>query len=115
MIKEKTVVGLTQKIKIISPDGKKTSLVARIDTGATSSSIDKHLAEHLKLGPEIKKKMIRSASGSGIRSVIKISIEIKERRLKSKFTIADRAHMKYKALIGQNILKRRFLIDPSLG
>ncbi len=33
--------------------------------------------------------------------------------MKVHFSIADRAHMKYKVLIGKNILKKGFLIDPS--
>ena len=32
--------------------------------------------------------------------------------MKSEFTIADRTHMKYKILVGQNILKEGFLVDP---
>ncbi|MBN2141880.1 ATP-dependent zinc protease, partial [Candidatus Woesearchaeota archaeon] len=34
------------------------------------------------------------------------------KEIESKFTLADRSHMKYPVLIGQNILRKNFLIDP---
>ena len=114
MKKNKTVVGFTQKVTDIGPKGDKKTLIARIDTGATKGSIDKGLAKKLKLGRAVKKKVIKSASGTTKRPVKKIAIIIKNRKMNADFTIADRSHMKYKILIGQNILKRNFLIDPSV-
>lgn len=87
--------------------------MARIDTGATKSSVDARLAAELALGPVIKTKLVKSAAGNKLRPVIKASIRISGKSLKSEFTIADRSHMKYRVLIGQNILKKGFLIDPT--
>ena len=112
-IEGKTIIGFTEKINIISSKGEEKGLVARIDTGATTSSIDNELASELRLGPIIKIKSIRSAHGKTARPVVMARIKIAGRRLKVKFTIADRSHMRYKILIGQNILKRGFLIDAS--
>ena len=86
---------------------------AKIDTGATKSSIDTNLAAKLRLGPVIKSKLIKSAHGSKLRPIIEATIELAGNVIKSEFTLADRAHMKYSILIGQNILKHGFLIDPS--
>ena len=48
------------------------------------------------------------------RPVVWAKLEINGRTFKKvRFTIADRTHLKYKALIGNNILKRGFLVDPS--
>ena len=105
---EKTVVGLVEEIQI---NGKKVT--ARIDTGAEYSSIDKDFASQLKLGPVIRTILIKSASGKERRPVVEAEVKIKGKILHSKFSIADRKHMKYKALIGQNILKKGFLVDPS--
>lgn len=109
---EKTVVGFTAKVTIVG--SKKTKeVMARIDTGATKSSIDAALVKELELGPEIKKIMVKSAHGQGSRGVVYERVIIGNRHLRMQFTVADRIHMKYKVLIGQNILKRGFLIDPS--
>lgn len=110
--KGKTVIGLIEKIKIIHKKGKKT-LLAKIDTGATKSSMDSRLAAELQLGPVIKTKLVKSAHGNKLRPVIEAEIELAGKTKKTEFTLADRIHMKYHVLIGQNILKHGYLIDPS--
>lgn len=110
--KDKTIVGLTEKIKILNPV-KETEVEARIDTGATNSSIDINLAGKLNLGPIIKTKMVKSTHGKRLRPVVEIELIIDGRKIIADFTLADRAHMNYPVLIGQNILKRDFLIDPN--
>jgi len=108
---KKTVIGLTEKADLIGP--KKTKqLIARIDTGATLGSVDSKLAKELKLGPSIGTKLVKSSHGQTNRSVVKASIRLAGRRIRARFTIADRTHLKYKVLVGQNILKKRFIIDP---
>ncbi len=109
--RKKEVIGLTAKIKLIGPKKAKI-LIARIDTGATLGSIDKRLAKELKLGPVIRTKLVKSAHGQKTRPVIKASVKIGSRRIKARFTLADRTGLKYKVLVGQNILKKRFIIDP---
>ncbi|MBU4501917.1 MAG: RimK/LysX family protein [Nanoarchaeota archaeon] len=104
---KKTVIGLIETVKI---NGKE--VLARIDTGAEYSSIDESLAEELELGPVIREIKIRSASGKTRRPIIKTKLEIKGKILESEFNLANRKHMKYKILVGQDILKDGFLIDP---
>lgn len=110
---DKVVVGLAERVKIHS-DSSEAEAEARVDTGATKSSIDLKLAAQLKLGPILTSKYVRSAHGSKLRPVVEVELTIRGKRIKSLFTLADRDHMKYKVLIGQNILKNGFLIDPSL-
>ncbi|MBI2646978.1 ATP-dependent zinc protease [Candidatus Woesearchaeota archaeon] len=112
VLNNKVVIGLTEKVDIIHPSGKKR-VIAKIDTGATKSSIDANLAAELKLGPVIKSKLVKSAHGSKLRPIIEATIELASKKIGSEFTLADRAHMKYRILIGQNILKDGFLIDPN--
>jgi hypothetical protein len=107
----KTIVGLVERVTLIGPGGERTVL-ARIDTGATRSSIDAKLADELRAGPAISTMKVRSAHGVTRRSVIAQKVIIGGRRMLMKFNIAERGAMKYKVLIGQNILKRGFLIDP---
>jgi hypothetical protein len=48
-----------------------------------------------------------------IRPIVEITITIAGKTVKEEFTLADRKHMKYAVLIGQNVLRHGFLIDPS--
>ena len=112
MQKKKTIVGLTEKINIIGKYKTKV-VVARIDTGATVSSIDAALAKEMKLGKTIKTKLVRSSHGTTLRPIKKMKFTLGRRRFNMNFTISDRKGLKYKVLIGQNILKKDFLIDPN--
>ena len=109
---KRTVVGLIEAIELISSK-KKVKTRARIDTGATRSSIDISLAAKLHLGPIVEQKTIRSAHGKTIRAVVHATIKLKGKTINETFTLADRRHMTYPVLIGQNILRKsKFLIDP---
>ncbi|MEA2036786.1 MAG: RimK/LysX family protein [Nanoarchaeota archaeon] len=111
-INGKTVIGLTEQVTLFTKGAKKT-IMAKIDTGASKSSIDVNLASQLRLGPIIKSKLVKSASGNKLRPVIESVVELADKRIKAEFTLADRWHMKYRVLVGQNILKHGYLIDPS--
>lgn len=112
VFENKSLVGLYEKVLVKGNNGQSVTRVARIDTGATLSSIDKELVEKLDLGPIIKQRLTKQASGETMRDVIKVNIELAGRKFNFRFSIADRSKMKYKILIGQNILKKDFIIDP---
>ena len=40
-------------------------------------------------------------------------IEIKGKKFNVEFTVAKREHMNYSMLIGKDVLKKGFIIDPS--
>jgi len=109
-MKNRIVLGLTASVVVFGV--KKKELVARVDTGATKCSIDESLAKELQLGPELKHKKVRSAYGTRHRAIVVGNISIAGELYEVEFTLADRSHMKYKVLIGQNVLKKGFLIDP---
>ena len=111
--KTKTVVGLVEPVKVTGPGGKTREVLGRIDSGATKSSIDVKLAAELSLGPILKAKLVKSASGKSLRPVVEARMHLADKEFKTDFTIADRADMKYRILIGQNILRKGFLIDPA--
>lgn len=106
LLKNKTIVGLSEKVVISNK-----AIRAKIDTGAEKSSIDIKLAAKLGLGPIVGVRRIKKERTR--RPVIKVPIKIRDRKLHAFFNISDRKGMKYKILIGQNILKRDFLINPS--
>ncbi len=111
-INGRIVIGLEEGIAVRNSTGSKT-VKAKIDTGATKSSIDIALAQKLHLGPVIKSKIVKSAHGHTIRPIVEITITLAGKTMTEEFTLADRKHMKYPVLIGQNVLKHGFLIDPS--
>jgi hypothetical protein len=109
----KAIVGLTAQITFFFGKRQK-SVIAKIDTGAGQSSIDTNFATKMKLGPIICSKVIRSSHGTTLRAVVKAHIRFAGRRMRARFNIADRRHMRYKVLLGVNILKRLgVLVDPS--
>jgi hypothetical protein len=109
------VLGLIEKV-FLKTEEKETEIVARIDSGATASSIDSSLVDSHKLGPIIRSKIVKSAAGVKERPIIKATVKIGDQVIESEFTVANRSHMTYPILIGQNILKKgRFIIDPLLG
>lgn len=110
-LSKRTILGLVEEVTLHGPQQSR-KVVARIDSGAIKSSIDLRLASELRLGPIVESKMVRSANGAKLRPVIEIKIDVSGTQVTEKFTMADRSHMKYKMLIGQNILKHGFLIDP---
>lgn len=105
---DKKIIGVSETITV-----KGMKVLARIDTGATKSSIDKKLAAELKLGPVMEKKLIKSAHGTMLRPIINVQFTLAGKKMTEKFTIADRTHLRYKVLIGRNALIKGFLVDPS--
>ncbi len=117
-VTKRPILGLTEEITVIAgsnKDAMKETVMARIDTGATMSSIDLKFAEKLGIGPIIREKMVKSASGKKMRPVVKAIVKIKGNAIEGEFSLADREGMKYLVLIGQNHLKQGgFLIDPQI-
>ena len=105
----KTTIGLTEQVQFLP---QKITVLARIDTGATKSSIDAALAKKLNL-VTIDQRVVKSAHGRSLRAVVKTQIAFAHKIITGKFTVAHRKHMKYQVLIGQNMLQGKgFLIDP---
>ena len=112
-MKDKVILGLIEHVTVHGSNGKEAGVLARVDTGATSSSIDYTLAGELQLGPVISSKVVKSASGTKKRPTIRVTFTLKGTDIEEEFTLADRGHMTYKMLLGQNVLKKgNFLIDP---
>lgn len=110
----RTIIGLTEKVIVFGTNGRKMDMVARIDTGATNSSIDLKAAGRLELGPIKRTQLVKSASGKGRRAIVSVKIKLDGKLLEDDFTVAERKHLTYPILIGQNILKKGdFLIDPN--
>lgn len=107
----KSVVGFIEPVTIHTKK-KKIHVDARIDTGATKSSIDLKLAEKIGVGPVVAERVVKNTHGKATRKVVELEITLAEKTMKTKFTIADRSHMKFPVLIGRSALRRGFIIDP---
>lgn len=110
---KKIIVGATEFV-VLKGAHKDNKLPARIDTGATRSSIHAPLVKELNLGPMLRTKKVRNANGMTIRPIINVTFELKGKTIDAEFTVTDRSHMKYKLLIGRNALIKGFLVDPSI-
>src|SRR5574341_383642 len=95
----KIIIGLTARVVLFGKKGKK-EVIARIDTGATKSSIDKGLAQELDLGPALTHTRIKIAHGTRYRPVVTTDVMLGGELMHAEFNIAEREHMKYKVLIG---------------
>ena len=106
--RDKIIVHSVEKVKINSKE-----FLARIDTGATRSSVSHDIVKDLALGPVIDRVEVRNVHGQAMRDVIELEVGIAGVTMKTKFTISDRSSMKYPVLIGRNLLKEGFLVDCS--
>ncbi|MBC7473369.1 MAG: ATP-dependent zinc protease [Candidatus Sericytochromatia bacterium] len=111
LVPEKTIIRAVESIVIHSNSGYRT-VKARIDTGATQSSIDMSLARQLGYNKYVGRVNVVSANGIKTRPVVEISYELSGKRIISTFTLADRSNLNYSVLIGRNDLNG-FLIDPT--
>lgn len=107
-------IGASEEIRIKDIKGKKHSTLAKIDTGAWSSSIDRDLAEKLGLlnvenilwyGKKI------SSMGEEKRPIISVTFFLAGRKIVTKMSIANRNNLTYKVLLGRTDLQG-FLVKP---
>lgn len=105
-----------EEIKVLDADGRRVSVLAKIDTGAWSSSIDRKFARDLGLLKKNKvlwyrKKM--GALGQEERPVIPFTFWLAGRKINTKVTVADRNVLRYQMLIGRMDLQG-FLVSPEI-
>lgn len=110
-------IGVVERVVVRGKNGV-VSVLARIDTGATRTSLDTDLAERLGLGPVLRTVRIRAAAAERpeIRPVVLMQIRIRGREFSVAAAIADRKDMRYRMIVGMDVLRASpFLIDPAKG
>lgn len=130
---EKILIGRLEKFLVIPPG---QVFHARIDTGATTSSLDARDIQiferdgskwvHFQIqDPENKDsyydveqpivrwvRIIQAASEeSARRPVVKLQFQIGRIKRIEEFTLEDRSHMDYQVLIGRNVLRDLMVVD----
>jgi len=108
------IIGRNVVVSIVTPDGD-VDILAKVDTGAYSSSLDESFFKNLNLDEKvIKNKMVRNVHGEESRDVYEIDLIIKDIKISSELNVFDRSKMKYKMIIGrQDIKKLGALVDVS--
>ena len=110
------LIKAVEEIKIKDIDGKKHSVLAKIDTGAWSSAIDKKYARKLGLLQKDRILWFRdklSSLGREARPVIPVTFFLGGRKLRTNMTVADRKLLRYDVLIGRIDLQG-FLVSPEI-
>lgn len=106
------VIGRNLIVSIVTPDGD-VDILAKVDTGAYSSSLDESFFKKLNLNEGVvKNKMVRNVHGEEKRDVYEIDLIIKDIKISSELNVFDRSQMKYKMILGrQDIKKLGALVD----
>ncbi|MCB9370844.1 ATP-dependent zinc protease [Candidatus Woesearchaeota archaeon] len=107
-MKKRITIGLMETV--VLENGREYK--AKIDTGADTSSVDESIIS--KMNKEVDShKTVRSSLGEAKRPTVILKLTFHEQDFEQKFTVADRSNLKYKVLIGKDILRKgNFLIDP---
>jgi len=111
----KKVVRLVEKVTVKGPGGEER-VRAKVDTGADRTTVDRRLAERLRLGPVLSEVTIKaSAEGRRVqRPIVNATVTVKGKTFDLRVGVADRSQMKYLVIIGRDILRTGiFLIDPT--
>jgi len=121
---EKITIGEVEEI-ILLPWG--VRMPARIDTGASQSSIDAqdlkiedNMAEfrlHKRYGgmrlrlPVIEWQDVRSSEARDRRPVVEMEFCLGPRRVRTRVSLNDRSMVKYPLIIGRDVLRNNFVVD----
>ncbi|MGA2785054.1 MAG: RimK/LysX family protein [Candidatus Bathyarchaeia archaeon] len=112
---DRILIGPIEYVKVIGHHGE-ARVKGKIDTGASRTSVDVWLAANIGLGPTVDVAKVKSALLDKVRTrpVVRCVIEVGGLRFALPVTVNDRSDMRYRVLIGMDILKSgRFLIDPT--
>ena len=115
----------------------KSAFLARIDTGATTSSLDADSVKQFERDgdkwvsfiiinretcekyefekPLLKNIVIRRAGKNEHRPMVEMDVKMGGEKFKASFTIAEREKFDYQLLVGRNILAGRAIVDVSIS
>lgn len=109
----RSILGIEEYVEVEDDQSNNHTVLAKVDTGAYRTTIDKQLAKRLNLHePVVRHRGVRGALGNDRRPVVFMKMYIHERPIKTEAFLADRSHMNYDMIIGRRDLKG-FLINPT--
>lgn len=101
-------ISVWEEIKVVSGEGKKVAVKAKIDTGAWKTSVDKDLATQLDLEKKsnvLWVKEYKSSLGSEKRKVISLTFYLAGRKIKTIANVANRTNLRSPVIIGRRDLE----------
>ena len=114
---KRRIIGVIEEVILRGPTGE-IQVRAKVDTGATRTSIDTDLAKKLGLGPVERRVHTRSAAAEHpeVRDVVKAILVIDGKAFETHVAVTDRQDMKYHMIVGMDVLRKSgFLISPRKG
>lgn len=133
VVRPNNIIGAVEPIYMLPM---KSAFLARVDTGATTSSIDVQNLKHFERDgePWVSFKLVNGASGEEyefekpvVKKIkikrnenkehrVKVMMDVKfgSQKMKMEFTLAERPDFEYQALIGRNILTGRYIVDTAI-
>ena len=111
------VIGRNVFVVIDSGKGESAwKVLAKVDTGAFSSSISQSLADKLELDDPVNLTQIRSASGTSERPCYKVRMSILGQAIETQINVANRTGLNYMMILGRkDIAKFKTLVDVNLS
>ena len=117
LVKERTTIGVVEEVDVVGPKGT-VRVRARIDTGASRTTLDTDLVARLGLGPVMDRVRIRASAANELeeRDVVPAKIVIAGRGFDVAVAVTDRKDMQYHMIVGMDVLRDSgFLVDPSIS
>ena len=133
-VQPNNVIGAVQRIYL---PPMKSPFASRIDTGATTSSLDAESIKHFERDgdkwisftvinrdtnesytfekPLVKRIAIKRIGEKEHRPIVEMDVKMGGEKFKAYFTIAEREKFEYQTLIGRNILSGRAIVDVSIS
>lgn len=115
----------------------KSPFLSRIDTGATTSSLDAENVKYFERDgkrwvsftvvnrstqetyvfekPLVKRINIRRIGEKELRPIVEMDVKMGGESFKANFTVAEREKFEYQTLVGRNILNGRAIVDVSIA
>lgn len=112
-ISGRQVVGINEQVTVFDEEQNKYQIMAKIDTGADRTAIDKEIADKLGISDRvITYKKVRAALGDEERPIVPLTFILSGILINTEIFITDRKEMKYNMIIGRKDLQK-FLVDPT--
>jgi len=133
---EKRIIGRKERIHFVDYGLK--NMIAKVDTGAYSSSLHCDILgvvkrkgkEYIKFIPLVyknrvknavelevpvhKKKIVKSSSGHAEeRYFVEMNVQMNGHRVTTEFSLTDRSSMRHTILLGRKFLKGNYIVDVS--
>ncbi len=102
----RTVVGVEEFVRLTGPTGTNIEVLARIDTGASSSSIDTNLAKSLGFDLENADRVtVASSLGRERRPVVNVAMQLAGTVVPARMNVNDRTRRSNLVLLGRDDLR----------